>query len=113
MKARKKDFLVHERHERHERGEDRKRRGGGARRRSPPRFASAFLSGFSGFSWIRSLSASRKESVDPALTPCRHMISGTISLRSQRFFSPFPRGTCSLSVANEYLALRRGRRGFT
>ena len=48
-----------------------------------------------------------------ALTPCKHMISGTISLRSQRFFSPFPRGTCSLSVANEYLALRRGRRGFT
>src|SRR5450631_3710138 len=37
---------------------------------------------------------------DPALTPCKHIISGTISLRSQRFFSPFPRGTCSLSVAN-------------
>ena len=36
------------------------------------------------------------------------MISGTISLRSQRFFSPFPRGTCSLSVANEYLALPDG-----
>ena len=41
------------------------------------------------------------------------MIAGTISLRSQRFFSPFPRGTCSLSVANEYLALRSGLRGFT
>src|SRR5256885_4464290 len=48
----------------------------------------------------------------PALTPCKHIISGTISLRSQRFFSPFPRGTCSLSVANEYLGLRRGRRRF-
>src|SRR5881296_1703811 len=47
-----------------------------------------------------------------ALTPCKHIISGTISLRSQRFFSPFPRGTCSLSVANEYLGLRRGRRRF-
>ena len=35
-----------------------------------------------------------------ALTPCRHMVSGSISLRSQRFFSPFPRGTCSLSVAS-------------
>src|SRR5438552_2627849 len=46
------------------------------------------------------------------LTPCKHIISGTISLRSQRFFSPFPRGTCSLSVANEYLGLRRGRRRF-
>jgi hypothetical protein len=48
-----------------------------------------------------------------ALTPCWHMVSGSISLRSQRFFSPFPRGTSSLSVASEYLALRRGRRGFT
>ena len=47
-----------------------------------------------------------------ALTPCKHIISGTLSLRSQRFFSPFPRGTCSLSVANEYLGLRRGRRRF-
>ena len=28
------------------------------------------------------------------------------------FFSPFPRGTCSLSVAKEYLALSRGRDGF-
>src|SRR5439155_3266031 len=47
-----------------------------------------------------------------ALTPCKHIISGTLSLRSQRFFSPFPRGTCSLSVANEYLGLRRGRLRF-
>ena len=29
------------------------------------------------------------------------------------FFSPFPRGTCSLSVTQEYLALRGGPRGFT
>ena len=41
------------------------------------------------------------------------MISGSISLRSQRCFSPFPRGTSSLSVANEYLALRGGPRRFT
>src|ERR1044071_3905300 len=27
-------------------------------------------------------------------------------------FSPFPHGTCSLSVAKEYLALRGGPRGF-
>jgi hypothetical protein len=47
-----------------------------------------------------------------ALTPCMHTVAGSISLRSQRFFSPFPRGTSSLSVANEYLGLRRGRRGF-
>src|SRR5438132_9685449 len=57
----------------------------------------------------RAFSASRE---GPAPTPCKHIISGTISLRSQRFFSPFPRGTCSLSVANEYLGLRRGRRRF-
>jgi hypothetical protein len=29
------------------------------------------------------------------------------------FFSPFPRGTGSLSVTQEYLALRGGPRGFT
>ena len=40
------------------------------------------------------------------------MIASSISLRSQRCFSPFPRGTSSLSVTDEYLALRRGRRGF-
>ena len=28
------------------------------------------------------------------------------------FFSPFPHGTCSLSVTREYLALRDGPRGF-
>ena len=28
------------------------------------------------------------------------------------FFSPFPHGTCSLSVTKEYLALRDGPRGF-
>src|SRR5262249_40099722 len=50
-------------------------------------------------------------------TACRHTVSGTISLLSQRFFSPFPHGTGSLSVAREYLALESGlprfRRGFT
>src|SRR5207237_10207141 len=54
----------------------------------------------------------RHHQLAPALTPCKHIISGTISLRSQRFFSPFPRGTGSLLVANEYLGLRRGRRRF-
>ena len=48
-----------------------------------------------------------------ALTPCRHTVSGSISLRSQRFFSPFPRGTCSLSVADLYLALCGGPHMFT
>ncbi len=41
-------------------------------------------------------------------TACRRVVSGTISLPSQGFFSPFPHGTCSLSVAREYLALPDG-----
>ena len=32
-------------------------------------------------------------------TACRHTVSGSISLRSPRFFSPFPHGTGPLSVA--------------
>ena len=43
-----------------------------------------------------------------APTACRHAVSGTISLPSQGFFSPFPHGTSSLSVASEYLALPDG-----
>src|SRR6266513_950701 len=42
-----------------------------------------------------------------------HLVAGTISLPSQGFFSPFPRGTCSLSVAKEYLALSGGPDRFT
>ena len=47
-------------------------------------------------------SLSKRHAITPegALTPCRHTVSGSISLRSQRFFSPFPHGTGSLSVAN-------------
>ena len=46
-------------------------------------------------------------------TACKHAVSGTISLPSQGFFSPFPHGTGSLSVTKEYLALRDGPRGFS
>jgi hypothetical protein len=45
-------------------------------------------------------------------TACKHAVSGTISLPSQGFFSPFPHGTGSLSVTNEYLALPDGPGGF-
>src|SRR5258705_10864139 len=45
-------------------------------------------------------------------TACMHPVSGTISLPSQGFFSPFPHGTSSLSVASEYLALGDGPPGF-
>jgi hypothetical protein len=41
------------------------------------------------------------------------MVSGTISLPSQGFFSPFPHGTGSLSVRRTYLALRDGPRSFS
>jgi hypothetical protein len=43
---------------------------------------------------------------------CRRTVSGSISLPSPGFFSPFPRGTCSLSVSEEYLALGDGPPGF-
>jgi hypothetical protein len=45
-------------------------------------------------------------------TACRHTVSGTISLPSPGCFSPFPHGTCSLSVAGKCLALRDGPRRF-
>lgn len=44
----------------------------------------------------------------PAPTACTHTVSGSISLPSPGFFSPFPHGTCSLSVSKEYLALEDG-----
>ena len=52
-----------------------------------------------------------------ASTDCKRTVSGAISLPLLGFFSPFPHGTSSLSVAGEYLALGGGppgfRRGFT
>jgi hypothetical protein len=57
------------------------------------------------------------QSLRRAPTACMHTVSGSISLRSPRFFSPFPHGTSSLSVSQEYLALEDGppifRQGFT
>src|SRR5436189_4647173 len=43
-----------------------------------------------------------------APTACKYTVSGSISLPSPGFFSPFPHGTCSLSVSKEYLALEDG-----
>ena len=43
-----------------------------------------------------------------APTACMHTVSGSISLPSPGFFSPFPHGTSSLSVDYEYLALEDG-----
>ena len=39
---------------------------------------------------------------------CKHTVSCSISLPSPGFFSPFPRGTCSLSVVSQCLALPDG-----
>ena len=47
-----------------------------------------------------------------APTACRRTVSGTLSLRFPRCFSPFPHGTCALSVSREYLALADGAAGF-
>ena len=43
-----------------------------------------------------------------APTACRRTVSGTISLPCLGYFSPFPYGTGSLSVSEEYLALPDG-----
>ena len=43
-----------------------------------------------------------------APTACRRTVSGTISLPCLGYFSPFPHGTGSLSVFEEYLALPDG-----
>ena len=43
-----------------------------------------------------------------APTACKYTVSGSISLPCSGFFSPFPHGTSSLSVSQEYLALPDG-----
>ena len=43
-----------------------------------------------------------------ASTVCKHTVLGSISFPSSGFFSPFPHGTSSLSVVEEYLALEDG-----
>ena len=48
-----------------------------------------------------------------APTACKRMVSGSISLPYSGFFSPFPHGTSSLSVSQEYLALPDGPGSFT
>ena len=43
-----------------------------------------------------------------APTVCRHPVSGAVSLPLSGCFSPFPHGTSSLSVIEEYLGLEGG-----
>ena len=55
----------------------------------------------------------RRHSYCRAPTACRRTVSGTISLSYSEYFSPFPYGTGSLSVVEEYLALPDGAGRFT
>src|SRR5437870_7250445 len=61
---------------------------------------------------------SRETGIEPkfftkaAPTACKHTVSGSISLRCSRFFSPFLHSTSALSVSHEYLALADGAAGF-
>ena len=55
----------------------------------------------------------RRHSASTAPTACKRMVSGSISLPCSGFFSPFPHGTSSLSVSQEYLALADGPARFT
>ena len=55
----------------------------------------------------------RRHHLKMAPTACRRMVSGTVSLPCKGCFSPFPHGTCSLSVSGECLALADGPAGFT
>jgi hypothetical protein len=57
------------------------------------------------------------EATRTAPTACRHPVSGSLSLPALGCFSPFPHGTGSLSVTEEYLGLEGGpptfRQGFS
>ena len=50
----------------------------------------------------------RRHPIKRAPTACRRMVSGTVSIPSSGCFSPFPHGTCTLSVSREYSALPDG-----
>ena len=45
-------------------------------------------------------------------TDCKRTVSGSLSLPSSGFFSPFPHGTSSLSVVSQYLGLDDGPPSF-
>ena len=58
----------------------------------------------------KSLTHYTKGTPSPIMAPtvCRQPVSGSISLPLSGCFSPFPHGTCSLSVMHEYLGLESG-----
>ena len=55
----------------------------------------------------------RRHNINAAPTACKRTVSGSISLPYSGCFSPFPHGTCSLSVSQMYLALPDGSGWFT
>ena len=59
------------------------------------------------------LQQARGQTFNRPPTACKLTVSRSFSLPLLGFFSLFPRGTGSLSVTQEYLALPRGRGGFT
>src|SRR3954465_8930209 len=61
--------------------------------------------------YFKSLTHYTKGTRSPGMrapTACRHPVSGTVSLPSSGCFSPFPHGTGTLSVTEEYLGLEGG-----
>ena len=52
--------------------------------------------------------ARRHNAIGVTPTACKRMVSGSISPPYSGYFSPFPHGTGSLSVSQEYLALPDG-----
>src|SRR5690606_39563266 len=65
---------------------------------------------------MKSLTHYTKGTPSPRLaapTACRLPISGSVSLPLSGCFSPFPHGTCSRSVVEEYLGLEGGPPMFT
>ena len=61
---------------------------------------------------VGSLCKRHAVTLERAPTACRRTVSGSLSLRFPRCFSPFPHGTCPLSVSRECLALADGAAGF-
>ena len=59
---------------------------------------------------IKSLTHYTRGTPSPLRAPtvCKHPVSGSVSLPLSGYFSPFPHGTCALSVGKEYLGLEGG-----
>ena len=82
----------------------------------PPKGLSLATSNNSPDHYAKGTQSGIHESCDSRIAlppPVSRLVSGSISLPYQGFFSIFPHGTCSLSVAYEYLALEDGSPRFS